>query len=299
VTLLASNLGLSFGSTVGPDNALYVAALEGNIFRVDPRTGRVSTFASGLPTALPDGFGTIDVAFIGKTAYFLASVVDPFVGGSSADGIYRLDGPHSFTLVADIGQFAASHPPVTAFELPNGVQYALEVFRDGFLVTDGHHNRVYSVARGGQVSELIAFNDIVPTGLAVRGNTIYMAEAGPVPHNPADGKIVAFAPGSRTAVEIASGAPLLVDVELGRGNTLYALSQGDFPEGGFPGEPALPNTGSLVQANRDGTFRVIVSGLNQPTSLELIGNTAYVVTLNGELWKIDNVSCPPFDGGER
>ena len=32
-----------------------------------------------------------------------------------------------------------------------------------------------------------------------------------------------------------------------------------------------------------------MDGLNQPTSLEFIGNTAYVVTLAGEIWKIDGV----------
>ena len=51
----------------------------------------------------------------------------------------------------------------------------------------------------------------------------------------------------------------------------------------------MPNTGSLVKVNRDGTFSVVADGLNQPTSLEFIGNTAYVVTLTGEIWKIDNV----------
>jgi hypothetical protein len=33
-----------------------------------------------------------------------------------------------------------------------------------------------------------------------------------------------------------------------------------------------------------------VDGLNLPTSVEFIGDTAYVVTLSGELLKIDNVS---------
>jgi len=33
-----------------------------------------------------------------------------------------------------------------------------------------------------------------------------------------------------------------------------------------------------------------VSQLNQPTSLEFFGDTAFVVTLGGEIWKIDNVS---------
>ncbi len=148
------------------------------------------------------------------------------------------------------------------------------------------------VTRDGDVSVLLAFDNIVPTGLAVRGNKVYMAEAGPVPHLPEDGKVVSFRPKSSTATEVASGAPLLVDVEFGRGRTLYALSQGVFG-GGPAGSPALPNTGSLVKVNRDGSFTVVADGLDRPTSLEFIGNTAYVVTLGGEIWKIDRVSCPP------
>ena len=90
---------------------------------------------------------------------------------------------------------------------------------------------------------------------------------------------------------MASGAPLLVDVEFGRGRRLYALSQGDF-SGDPEGAPALPNTGALVKVNGDGTFTVVTDGLDRPTSLEFIGNTAYVVTLTGEIWKIEGVSRP-------
>jgi len=122
---------------------------------------------------------------------------------------------------------------------------------------------------------------------------VYMAEAGPVPHLPQNGKVVSFGRKSPTAAEVASGAPLLVDVEFGRGHRLYALSQGIFPVGSPPGSPALPNTGALVKVNGDGTFTVIMDSLDQPTSLEFIGNSAYVVTLTGEIWKIDDVSCPP------
>ena len=60
------------------------------------------------------------------------------------------------------------------------------------------------------------------------------------------------------------------------------------------GAPALPNTGALVQINADGTFTSVTDGLNQPTSVEFIRNTAYVVTLGGEIWKIEGVSCPPY-----
>jgi hypothetical protein len=44
-----------------------------------------------------------------------------------------------------------------------------------------------------------------------------------------------------------------------------------------------------VKVNRDGHFTVVIDGLNQPTSLEFIGKTAYVVTLGGEIWKIKGV----------
>jgi hypothetical protein len=284
------------GSTVGPGGALYVTeTAAGRISRVDPKTGDITTFASGLPKSIVGLGGAMDVAFIGSTAYALVTLVGPDVGGTDVVGICRVDGPDSFTVVADIGAFALSNPPVTPFDIPTGVQYALETYRGGFLVTDGHHNRVLRVTLDGEITELIAFGNIVPTGLAVSGNTVYMAEAGPVPHEPEDGKVVSFGPKSPTATEVASGASLLVDVEFGRGRTLYALSQGDFG-GGPPGSPAAPNTGSLVKVNGNGTFTVLADGLDRPTSLEFIGNTAYVVTLTGEIWKFDSVSGPPFGG---
>jgi hypothetical protein len=292
-TELLTGLEGGSGSTPGPGGALYVTeSAAGRISRVDPETGDITTFASGLPKSIVGIGGTTDVAFIGGTAYALVTLVGPDVGGSDVVGIYRVDGPDSFTVVADIGAFALSNPPNTPFDIPTGVQYALETYRGGFLVTDGHHNRVLRVTRDGEVTEFIAFDNIVPTGLAVSGNTVYMAEAGPVPHEPEDGKVVSFRPKSPTATEVASGARLLVDVEFGRGRDIYALSQGVFG-GGPPGSPAQPNTGSLVKVNGNGTFTVVADGLDRPTSVEFIRNTAYVVTLSGGIWKIENVSGPP------
>jgi hypothetical protein len=288
---LVAGLQGGSGSTIGPDGALYVTEnAAGRITRVDPRTGATTTYASGLPRLIPAvGFGgPVDVVFVGRSAYVLVTLVGPDVGGSDVVGIYRVDGPNSFSVVADIGAFSIANPPATDFFVPSGVQYALQAYRGGFLVTDGHHNRVLGVTRDGQVSVLRAFGNIVPTGLEVRGGTIYLAEAGPVPHLPEDGQVVAFRPRSTTVRDVAAGSPLLVDVEFGRGHRLYALSQG-VGSGGPEGSPALPNTGALVRANRDGSFTVVIDRLNQPTSLEFIKNTAYVVTLGGEIWKIKGV----------
>jgi hypothetical protein len=300
-TLLVTGLDMGLesakGSTVGPDGALYVTeGAAGRISRVDPQTGEVTTFASGLPTAIISiggAFigGTIDLAFIDNIAYALVTLVSPDVGGTHVDGIYRVDGPDSFTIVADIGEFNLANPPPTPFDVPSGLQYALQTYRGGFLVSDGHLNRVLRVTLDGEIGVLIQFENIVPTGLEVRGSRVYMAEAGPVPHLPQNGKVVSFDPRLPTGTEVASGAPLLVDVEFGPGNLLYALSQGIFPVGGDPGSPALPNTGALVKVNGDGAFAVITEPLDRPTSLEFIGNTAYVVNLTGDIWKIDGVSC--------
>jgi hypothetical protein len=291
VHLVAAGLAGGSGSTVGPGRALYVTEpAAGRLSRVDPRTGRVTTVASGLPTPVVGTGGAMDVAFLGRTAYVLVTLVGPDVGGDRTVGIYRVDGRHRFTVVADIGAFSLAHPPTPAFFVPTGVQYALQAFHGGFLVTDGHHNRVLRVGLGGRVRELIAFDNIVPTGLDVRGQRIYMAEAGPVPHLPADGRVVSFRPGASTAREVASGGRLLVDVELGRGHSLYALAQGVWPVGNEEGSPALPDTGRLLRAHRDGTFSVVADGLDRPTSMELIRGTAYVVTLSGEVWAVDHVA---------
>jgi sugar lactone lactonase YvrE len=172
---LATGLEGGSGSTLGPGGALYVTEnAAGRISRVDPQTGEVTTVASGLPPG-GDGFGgAVDVAFLGTTAYALVTLV----GGSDVVGIYRVDGPDRFTVIADIGEFSVRNPPNTPFEAPTGVQYALEPYRGNFLVTDGHHNRVLRVTLDGEATEVIAFGNTVPTGLAVWGRTVFMAEAG-------------------------------------------------------------------------------------------------------------------------
>ena len=288
-TQLVTGLEGAMGSTIGPDGALYVPeGLAGRISRVDPQTGEKTTFASGLPPSIIGIGGAIDVAFIDNIAYALVTLVSPDVGGSDVDGIYRIDGPDSFTVVADIGAFNVANPPPTPFDIPTGLQYALQTFRGGFLVADSHLNRVLRVTLDGEISVLIAFDNIVPTGLEVRGNTVYMAEAGPDPHTPETGKVVSFGARSPTATDVASGVPFLLDVEFG-GGRLYALSHGTFDPST---DGAVPYTGALVKVNGDGTVTHIMEGLDQPTSLEFIGNTAYFVTLTGEVWRIDGVSCP-------
>ena len=301
VTGLGLGLSAGSGSTVGPDGALYANdPVNGRVVRVDAATGAASVYADCLPKRLVPFFGFsggMDVAFIGHTAYALVTVVsDPLLGGADADGIYRIDGAHNCSLVADIGSWSMAHlPDGRGFDyvLQTGVQYAMEPWRGGFLVTDGHHNRLLSVGLDGSISELKGFGDVVPTGLAVQGNRIFMAEAGPIVGGTEIGKIVAIDAKRGAVTDIAGPAPLVVDVERGRGQTMFGLAQGTH-SAGDPGSPADPNTGELLRVDNNGGFSIVASELDRPTSLEIIGTTAYVVTLGGDIWKIDNISGPPY-----
>jgi hypothetical protein len=287
--------GCGSGSTIGPDGALYVTdGPGGRVLRVDPDTGAMTTFADGLPPTTPVGGigGAMDVAFVDGTAYVLVTLVGPSFGQPDVvGGIYRIGKDGTPTAIADIGAWSIAHPPATDFFVDSGVQYALEELDGDLLVTDGHHNRVLRVTRGGDISQMIAFGNIVPTGLEVGGETVYMGEAGPIPHLPENGKVVRFTPTS-AATDVAAGASLIVDVEFGPCSKLYALSQGVWDLPVTPeneGAPASANTGRLLQVMDDGSFGPVVGGLDRPTSLEFAGRTAFVVTLTGKVMKIEKV----------
>lgn len=297
--LLVSGLQGASGSTIGPGGALYVTeGAIGRISRVDPKTGEVSTFTTGLPPSIIGIGGVYDLAFIDGIAYAVVTLVDDpnlFPTGQ-VNGIYRIDGPNSYTIIADIGAYNLAHPPTGfSFFVSTGVQYAIQTYRGGFLLTDGHLNRILHVTLDGEITEFKRFGNIVPTGLALSGNTVYMSQAGPVPHLPENGKVVSFNQNSPTVTTEAAGARLMVDVEFNRGRTLFGLSQGIWVGGpGDEGSPATANTGALVRVNDDGTFTTVAEGLDRPTSLEFINNTAYVITLTGEIWTINNVAGPPY-----
>jgi hypothetical protein len=275
------------GSTIGPDGELYVTEpVSGQVTRIDRRTGDKDLVADCLPKRVIKGIGgAMDVAFLGHRMYVLTAVVSKDVGGKATTGIYRVKGRHDCDVVADIGRYNIDHP-ARGFDVmvKSGVPYAMEPYRGGFLVTDGHINRVLKVDTDGDVRRVLQLRNVVPTGLERTDGTVLVALAGPVPHRPRDGKVIAFRVGSDRTRVIASGARLLVDVESGR-HHLYALSQGVFPRGGNPGAPARPDTGRLLRVDDHG-FDTVAEELDRPTSLEIVDHKAYVVTYDGEVWRV-------------
>ena len=293
------------GSTIGPGGALYVTdGAAGAVLRIDRRSGRVAPYADGLPPKAFEGDigGPVDVAFAGHTAYVLVTLVSgtiladppfPFGDPEVVNGLYRIERDGSKTLVADLGQWSIDNPPEPAFFVDTGVQFALEPYRGGFLVTDGHHNRVLWVSRHGSIHEIAAFGNVVPTGLETAFGRIFVSQLGPIPHIPEDGKVIALRRG-REPREVASGASMLIDVERGPHGKLYGLSQGQW-DGVGEGSRALPDTGRLVVVGRHGDLTPVVDRrgqelvLDRPASVEFVGATAYVVSVTGDVYRVDGL----------
>ena len=167
-------------------------------------------------------------------------------------------------------------------------------------MTDAHLGRLIRVDWRGQISELVAFasTDSVPTGLEVARGKVFVATAGPIPHLPSDSAIGAVRRNGSVKVvgewsaDYAGDRGLIVDVEKGRHHRLYGLLQGYWdlePTPENEGSPAAPNTGEIVVVRGDGTFKTVLGGLNQPTSLELAGRVGFVVTFTGTILRIDRL----------
>ena len=153
----------------------------GEVLRID-RDGGVSAYATGSP---PKAFqeqdigGPVDVAFIGRTAYVLVTLVSGYDSSARCSVPNTVWGPGGEE--RSVSHRAGRHPhagrrhrPVVDRQ-PTG---AGVLRRHGcsvrvrsptwviFLVTDGHHNRVLWVSRHGAIHEIATFGNVVPTELA-------------------------------------------------------------------------------------------------------------------------------------
>lgn len=115
----------------------------------------------------------MDVAFLGRTVYVLVILVGPAFGQADVvNGLYRIDRDGAATAIADVGAWPVAHPPQSDFLIASGVQYALQTVHGGLLVSDGHHNRVLRVSPDGDIRQLRAIGNEVPTGLDTDGKRI-------------------------------------------------------------------------------------------------------------------------------
>lgn len=285
-TKIATGFSFVLGTAIGPDNALYVAdAGKGEVWRVDPETGHKTLRAWGLPVS--EEGGVSDIAFIGYDLYALTTTV------SSPDvvGIYRLPKGGKPEILADLGGYSKAHPVGFADAAPTGNPFSLEVLDAGnLLVVDSNHNRLLVVDTfQGTISQLAQFQNIVPTGTSRADNVLYVSQIGAFPHTPQDGRVWAVTLPEGEASLVAAGTPFIIDVEKGPSSRLYALSFGTQPTNP-EGPPADPFSGKLLLVRDNGTFGILVANLTMPTSLDILGDTAFITTMTGDVWRVDNIS---------
>ena len=290
--------GCGSGSAIGPDKALYVSdGPGGRVLRVNPKTGATTTYASGLPPTIPDvGIGgAIDVAFVGDTAYVLVTLVGPAFGQPDVvNGIYRIEKDGSATAIADLGAWSIAHPPATDFFMPE--RRPVRVAEVPWRVA-GHRRSPQPCAarlparpypRVGRVRKHRPHGprDPRPHDRHGRGRP-HSASPRERQGHPLHAQVTRHAdrlrsePDRRRRVRPPPGAvrPL-------------ARRLGSAPDPENEGKPAAPDTGRLLRVKRDGSFAPVVEGLDRPTSLEFIDDTAFVVTLTGKVLRIDGVSRP-------
>lgn len=284
---IATGLAGTLGSTIGPDWALYVPeSATGSVSRIDPWTGEKTVAAEGLPHNA-EGGGPVDAVFAESKLYVLVSNVAP----DAAVGVYRINDDGSNTLVADLGQYALDNPVDFEDAAPTGNPFTIDALsQTELIVAESNHNKVLKINLiNNEISTIASYGNVVPTGLEPANGFIYISEIGAFPHVPETGRVLSVRTLDGATIEVAGGTSYIIDVESGPSNRLYALSFGDQPTD-FEGPPATPFTGKLLLVNGDGTFSTLADGFMLPTSVDIIGNSALITTLEGDVWRIDEVS---------
>lgn len=202
-------------------------------------------------------------------------------------------------LFADIGSWSADNPPSDPdYFLPQGVQYSMDTWEGGLLVTDTHLGRILRVGADGDVSGFFAWEstDAVPVGIDTSGGKVIVCTPGPIPHAPESSVVYEVGGGGPVSIgawhtDYSGRTGLVIDVENGPDDQLFALLQGVWslePIADNEGLPADATTGVLVLVD-DGEFHTVASGLDQPTAVDFLDDTAFVVTLTGTIVRVDGL----------
>jgi hypothetical protein len=285
-------------SPIGP----YKNGNTSRISKLD-KQGNRTTVASGFPSsvssdATSDTQGVADVAFLDGQLYAVTAG-----GGCSHSSLLipnlvaRVD-THTgnWTMIADLSKFLQDHPamyPNAADFEPDGTFYSLIADRDRLYTVEPNHGQVFSIARSGDVSEVIDISEaeghIVPTSIAARDGNFYVGNLGLFPITPDASKILTLSPGQdggfiprldfcqelqklRVAGSRA-GFTTVVAVDFGPDGLLYALELS--PAAGFP----TPGAGKVVRLNRAGDIEDVATGLSVPTGMTF-GPDGYLYVSN-------------------
>jgi hypothetical protein len=310
VSVYATGFNNPRGLKFGPDGILYVAeggpggnnstigqctqVPDAGPYTGSPTGGRISKVVDGTRITVTDQFpssqtspdlgslvsGVADVGFVGNTLYALTAGSGCSHGvPNTTNGIFRVGGDGSITLVADLSAFQKAHPvahPNPGDFEPDGTWYSMVAVRGAFYAVEPNHGELDRITTGGSINRVADISatqgHIVPTAIADHG-AFYIGNLNTFPIVPGSSKIIQVTPGGQVHTA-ATGFTTVLGVAFDNRGRMYVLE--NTTTAGFPS----PGEGDIVRVS-GGHRDVIVSGLNLPTAMTFGPDGALYVSVWG------------------